>query len=174
MMKQDKKLRLSLNMNKSQNQSFYDRIIINHKNGYLVAWNIFVSVVTLLSAFSNLHTAAFSTHHDQKLNDLFDDSLIFFQISQEFLFGVDIIVVFLTEYKDPKTGDYSRKLTAIAFNYLKSTFIIDFLAFFPFFETIRHHMIPEYHEPTEYYNFWQLLFLLRLLRLYKAAQLMQP
>lgn len=166
--KQDKEYQLISDLAVRENQAWYDRIIINHDNGYLAGWNIFVSIITLLSAFSNLHVAAFSTHDQEELNDIFDETVGFWQLVQEYLFGLDILIVFFTEYKG-ELGDYRRTFSEIALNYLKTTFLIDFIAFFPFFEVVRHRMKPEHREREEYYNFYQLLFLLRLFRLYKAS-----
>ena len=51
----------------------------------------------------------------------------------EISFGLDIIFNFLMEFKDPETQQPIREFTAIAKNYiLKSSFIADFLAIFPF------------------------------------------
>ena len=49
----------------------------------------------------------------------------------------------MTEFKDTKTGEVDRTHPAIAINYLKGAFIIDFLAFFPFFELFRKNMLDD-------------------------------
>ena len=88
------------------------------------------------------------------------------------MFGVDILIVFFTEIIDDKTGEKERGLKKIAFQYLKTTFLIDLLAFFPFFELFRFQMVEDKGENK--YNFYHILYLLRLLRMYKAAQLLSP
>ena len=90
---------------------------------------------------------------------------------QEYAFGIDIVIIFFTEFQD-KTGDYNRQIDKIAKNYLKTTFLIDFLAFFPFFELFRKQMVED--EFSYDYNFYHLFYLLRLLRCYKASQLLKP
>ena len=71
------------------------------------------------------------------------DPVIFWQVVQEHCFAIDILVVFFSEFKDPKTGDMCRKPTKIALNYLKTTFIIDLLAFFPFFDVFNVYLAHE-------------------------------
>ena len=63
-----------------------------------------------------------------------DTILGFFQTwVLEVFFALDIIFNFLMEFKDPETQQPIREFTAIAKNYiLKSSFIADFLAIFPF------------------------------------------
>ena len=56
----------------------------------------------------------------------------------------------------------------IAKNYLRGFFIIDFLAFFPFGEVFRSQM-EDSMTGDRLYSYWHLLYLFRLLRLYKAA-----
>jgi hypothetical protein len=69
-----------------------------------------------------------------------------------------------------------REPREIAINYLKGTFIIDFLAFFPFYNVISSLMShdPDEQNRNEMYHYINLFFLLRLLRLYKAAELLDP
>ena len=113
---------------------WYDRFIIDRDNVYLQSWNIFVSILTVLSCFSNLHVAAFNSNDHQKHDEFIHDEIVFWQLLQEYLFGIDIIVIFLSEYKDMFTGDLVRTFSKIALNYLKTSLIFDLLAFFPFFE----------------------------------------
>lgn len=49
----------------------------------------------------------------------------------DFLFGIDLIVNFISSYEDPRTGLPVVGLKDIAINYLTSWFIIDFIAIFP-------------------------------------------
>lgn len=67
-----------------------------------------------------------------------------------------------------------RQPTKIALNYLKTTFIIDLLAFFPFFDVFNAYLAHEDAGKGKTYNFYHLIYLLRLLRLYKAAELLKP
>ena len=106
---------------------------MSHKNGALVAWNIVLSILTVLSAFSNLHVTAFSSHDLHDHTQMFKNGLVFWQVLQEYVFAIDIIIIFFTEFKDMNTGYYCRHPMRIALNYLRTTLIIDFLAFFPFF-----------------------------------------
>jgi len=85
---------------------------------------------------------------------------------QEYIFGIDIIIIFFSEYKDMETGFYCREPKNIATNYLKKAFIIDFLAFFPFFEVLSN--LTSHGADEKEYDFLHFVYLLRLLRLYKA------
>lgn len=62
---------------------------------------------------------------------------------------------------------------------MKGTFFIDFLAFFPFYNVVssiigNDKLKESEGKGSEMYNYIELLFLLRLLRLYKAAELLDP
>ena len=152
--------------------TWYDKYIINQDNSYLLIWNIIVSIITVLSCFSNLHVTVFqaSEHHDH--DRILKDGVILWQIVQEYMFGIDIIIIFFTEIKDKETGDDQRLFSKIAIEYLKTTFLIDLIAFFPFFELFRFQMVEDMGKDE--YNFYHLLYLLRLLRMYKASQLLNP
>lgn len=152
--------------------SWYDSVIINHDNGYLTYWNIVISILTVLSTFSNLHVAAFCANEHHDISNFLSDRVVFWQTIQEYMFGIDIVIIFFTEYKNMDTGDFEREFSKIALNYLKTTFIIDFLAFFPFFELFKEQMLE--NDSTQEYDMYHLLFLFRLLRVYKASQLLKP
>ena len=49
----------------------------------------------------------------------------------DILFGIDIIVNFLSSYEDPATGLPVISLKAIALNYLTGWFMLDLLAVLP-------------------------------------------
>lgn len=84
-------------------------------------------------------------------------------------------MTFLTEYEydDGTHATFVRDPSKIAFRYLTGTFFIDLLAFFPFYEAFRAQ-IEEIHDGSELYNYYHLFYLCRLLRLYKAAELLEP
>ena len=108
----------------------------------------------------------------QNYDLMFKEFTVFLQLLQELMFGIDIIISFFCEFKDKETGDYIREPKRIALNYLKTTFWIDFLAFFPFFEVFGKWFKQE--EKDGSYDFYHLICLLRLLRMYKAAELLKP
>lgn len=154
---------------------WYDCVIIKHTNGLLIFWNIFVSFLTIVSCFSNLHVAAFSGSHHHDIGNAHENWVVFWQMLQEAIFGIDILIIFFTEFRDDTTGEYNRIFSSIACNYLKGHFIFDFLSFFPFFEIFRHQMVEDDGEDADtVYNFYHLLYLFRLLRIYKAAQITRP
>jgi hypothetical protein len=130
----------------------------------------------MMSSFSNLHSAAFSTHltHEGHHEDESTaKAIIAWQMIQEFAFLADMFITFVTEYKDLETGDFRRDLESIAIKYIKTTFIMDFLAVFPFFEVFKDQMVYDKGN-SDIYNFYHLLYLFKLFRLYKAAQLLKP
>lgn len=139
----------------------------------LNVWNVLVSLLTVFSTFSNLHITAFETNALHDHNNL--NGVVLWQLIQEYAFGIDIIVTFFTEYdnNDGTNASIIRDPKLIAKRYLTSYFIIDLLAFFPFYEVFRDK-IEKHHDGTERYNYFHLLFLFRLLRLYKATELLDP
>lgn len=50
----------------------------------------------------------------------------------DIIFGLDILIMFRTSYRDPQSDLKIRDAKQIAINYIKGRFIIDLLASFPF------------------------------------------
>lgn len=158
---------------------WYDRFIIAHDNPYLQTWNVAISIVTVLSAFTNMYITAFEVHALQSHDFEHLDSVVIWMLIQEYSFGIDIIITFLTEYT-VYTEDHGldkvpvRKFSKIAIRYLKSVFIVDFMAFYPFFIQFEHYFVDEEKEHLNVYTYFHLCFMFRLFRLYKAAELLDP
>jgi len=69
------------------------------------------------------------------------DAADYVDLVVDFLFGIDIIVNFISAYDDPKTGYPVVSLKKIAGNYITGWFLIDFIAVLPvqlFTEFLEH------------------------------------
>lgn len=110
---------------------WYDRFIIKRSNPFMSFYYVIIAILTILSIFANLHISCFeSTGGD-----------LTWQVVQECIFGFDIILTFFTEIEkdDGYNTYYVRSPKLIALEYLGGYFIIDFIAFFPFFEVLSRH-----------------------------------
>ena len=88
----------------------------------------------------------------------------------EIIFLIDIVLIFFHEYINEENFKPIRDITMIFERYIRGEFIFDLLAIFPF-----NYYIQLYHPATEHdYNYSRLLFLLKLFRIRKATQLIQP
>ena len=96
----------------------------------------------------------------------------------DFIFIVDIVVSFNTSYYDQKASEFSMSRKAIAWNYIKSWFIIDVLAVIPF-EFILKNWVANtdlgegfagLSKITKIARFYRVLKLFRLVKLSKLAK----
>jgi len=92
------------------------------------------------------------------------------------LFLVDIVINFFIEYKSDEKLLPIRDLALIAERYLKGTFLLDFLAFTPFVPVITSTMNMKFVHLTDHrkFGYLQLLFLLKIIRIKKIMELIQP
>ena len=91
---------------RKENVPWYDRFIISQNNPYLKAWNISISLITVFSVFTNLYITAFEAN--KLLNEDWSDMNVFilWLFLQEKLFGIDILVSFITEYEGISHDDH--------------------------------------------------------------------
>ena len=108
-------------------------------NKFLYVWHTFISILSLYSVITNGFYAAFGFPYSymyQILGSCGDKSAHCAHIIQdtiiELCFLVDIVLNFFIEYKSDDKLLPVRDLALIAERYLKSTFMLDFLAFTPF------------------------------------------
>lgn len=160
------------------NLNRFDKFIISHDNPKLQVWNVFISILTIVSAFGNMYIVAFNhSYYQVQTNDEFS-GVNLFMLVLECLFLFDIFIKFLTEFTE-FTDDSGldkrpvRDIFRIAKRYLTDKFIIDLIAFYPFLETIEHIVIGEQKEKKQF-TYIHLMFILRLMRLYKAVELLDP
>jgi hypothetical protein len=92
------------------------------KKGY---WDLWMTIILLLTCFSTPLTIAFT---DTEKQSIFDDPLNF---TIDFFFLLDIIVIFNSAYYT-ENMDLVSDRKKIAKHYLTGWFIIDFLAILPF------------------------------------------
>jgi hypothetical protein len=97
-------------------------------------------------------------------------------ISQEIFFFADIIINFFIEFKSEEKLYPIRDIAQIAERYLKGTFLIEFISFFPFIVVIQSitTTYDQYDGTPHKFGYLQLLFLLRLFRIIKIYELVRP
>lgn len=130
------------------NLSKFDKYIMAHDNPKLQVWNVFISILTIVSAFGNMYITTFDkSYYNVHLDDQFS-GVNLAMLLIECLFFIDIFTKFLTEFTE-YTEDSGldkkpvRDLFRIAKRYLADKFIIDFIAFYPFLETIVYFVTKE-------------------------------
>jgi hypothetical protein len=111
------------------NKSFQDRLVISVENSVYQAWKIIVIFICIISSYIYAYIAAFGIPYKEEQPRFFLVIVVF-----EVIFGMDIAVQFLLEYKPEDQYNKVRDLTEIAKRYLKSRFFIDALAMIPFHE----------------------------------------
>ena len=87
--------------------------------------------------------------------------------SCEFLFVVDILISFFTDYISDETYKPVRNVWKIASRYLKSYFWYDFIGVFPFVTVMRYLISGE--RKVDHYNYHKLFYLFKVTRAKKAA-----
>ena len=125
-----------MQINKDQNEiPWYDFFIIKKSNPILGVFNILIAIMTIVGSFTYLHISCFAVYA----------SNITFEFVLNFIFGFDILLEFFTEFErdDGYHTEVIRSPKLIALNYLKNYFIIDFIAFFPFYEVFVHNHLDE-------------------------------
>ncbi|GBG32779.1 Potassium voltage-gated channel subfamily H member 6 [Hondaea fermentalgiana] len=99
--------------------------LVNPYSSYMQVWDIFLILGLIYAAVVTPVDAAF-------LEPLVYNALFFFNLIVDLIFFTDIIITFNLPYLNPATGLWVRKHSAIARNYLRSWFIIDFVSVVPF------------------------------------------
>jgi hypothetical protein len=135
-----------------------EKIIIRQGNKYKAVFDIWIGV---LVAYSCVTAAYFATFQDPPNSQEIADLCL------ESFFWIDMFLNFFSEYTDPKTHEVISDLKKIAIHYIfKSTFILDFLAVFPFYTIFGGSAIL-----TKLFRLVRLPRLVRLLDNYKFIKL---
>lgn len=122
-----------------------------------IAWDLFVGLLIVYSAVEVPLRVAFTV--DSRALALFDNTV-------DALFGVDILLTFLTGFEDPEVGQLVTSLRPIARRYLTSWFALDFVSTFPFAQ-----LFASSSGSLALLRVLRLLRLLKLLRLLRLARL---
>ena len=94
-------------------------------DNFKVNWDLLIMILSLFNSFTVPVEMSFKPVGLQSANVKIINNVI------DFIFFTDIIIAFRTVYVDDKGRDILDAKT-MAKNYIKSTFIIDFLATVPF------------------------------------------
>jgi hypothetical protein len=101
-----------------------EKCIIFPDSKFKTAWNLIIIVLLLYTAIVVPFRIAFVEKSGQ-VNKIID-------ICIDVLFGLDILVNFLSAIEDPNTGKIITDRKTIAKTYLKSWFVLDVIACIPF------------------------------------------
>ncbi len=108
-----------------QKHGFFDRIIIKENSKWKAAFDIFINLLVAYSCFTTIYFVCFTSYSTIEVDVI--------NIIVEISFFFDIVINFLTEYKDPETYETIRSLSKIAKKYVfRGWFLIDFIAIIPF------------------------------------------
>jgi len=103
------------------------RYVISYNNPFKSAWDVCVMLLVIYSSITTAYTIAFDLDPPEGSAFQVVDHIV------EAAFLIDIILNFFQEYRDPQNFEYIKDFRLIAKHYLKSWFIIDLLAVFPFY-----------------------------------------
>lgn len=112
-------------------------------------------------------------HCDQYADDCV---YIWTDLLSEFCFLIDVIINFFIEFKSEEKLQPVRDFGMIAERYLKGAFLLDVISFFPFILIIQSITtnVNEFDISYQKFGYLQLLFLLKLFRIYKIYELIRP
>ena len=136
-----------------QERGVADCFIISQKNKPYQLFEMFVSLLCMLSSFNYAYLAAFRMH--KELNE----TIMSIWILYELIFFLDIILQFLLEFTSETSSIPVRDLEKIAWNYIYNGFVTDFIAIIPL-QIIQLKN-----------NRQNLFFLIKLIRLEKGLRL---
>lgn len=134
----------------------------NHK--IKLIWNILMSIILLYTAIIMPYTLTFLDYENLGIWGIMDLVL-------DFIFFIDILINFCSAYID-QDGCLVKDRRTITINYLKSWFILDVVACFPF-NFIGNNNNQGSYSTEDYNNFFRLLKMPRLYRLFRVARLLK-
>ncbi|WOL06611.1 potassium channel KOR1-like isoform X1 [Canna indica] len=100
-----------------------DRFIVHPENRWYRIWMQFILLWAMYSSFFTPLEFGFFRGLPK--------NLFFLDVAAQIAFVIDIVVHFFVAYRDPLTYRMVYSPTSIAFRYVKSSFVVDFLACFP-------------------------------------------
>ena len=129
---------------------------------------MFSTVALIATCLITPYQLAFYSHFKHKKEELeILDNLNGFI---DFIFFIDIIISFNTTYFDKNTSSFSTSRKAIACNYMKTWFCIDFAAIFPF-EKILDFFLMQSTEATEFTKIAKLARFYRAIKLFRLVKM---
>jgi len=129
-----------------------EKLIITTSNHFYQAWRISNIFIILVSSFYFAYQSAFFSMQSEESRErsFAWDKLI------DFLFSIDIVLSFFTEYHNPVTNEVERDPKILVVRYLKGRFALDLLATIPFVRILDGWM------PLKYLRLFYWLKLCRL------------
>jgi ABC-type uncharacterized transport system permease subunit len=112
-----------------------DKIVISQDNMFKRAFSGVIILLALVSTFLATYLACFGFPQAKEF-------YVFYYIV-ECLFLLDILLCFITQYQDEEDNKPVREIKLIAIKYLKSGFVFDALATFPFHLALQ----PKFEDP---------------------------
>lgn len=129
--------------------------MIKYNHPYKIKWDL---IVMILATYNTIVIPIAVSFEPEEL----DNSFFFWLDSAvDVMFFIDILINFRYAYIHPKTGEEVWNGRWVACNYLKTRFLIDFLATIPF-DTIAKFM---FDTNSFIFKFFGILKLIRVLRL---------
>lgn len=128
-------------VNINVSDAWWNRFIIPVDSEIYNFWEIFLGMVSIICSVNYAYFTAFGfPFRYVSLSDTFatakdypfDTAMIIFWFLIEFLFGLDIVLNFLREFRDDNTFKPIRDIQKIAERYVKTQFILDMIATIPF------------------------------------------
>jgi len=144
--------------------------VIHPSSTKKTVWDIFMSVVLGYVAFYVPYRVCLYWDDDELTG-----ILLAIEYFTDCVFGVDMLINFITAYYDPKTGKLIVEPKKIAKKYLKTYFFIDLLATFPFGLVLNNsaktlNKTGKLARLPRLVKFLRLMRMLKLMRIYKLTQ----
>ena len=144
------------------NKPFLSRLVLTKKSEKYViyqSWKIINSFLSFASCFTYAYMGAFlDVMSPESRQTCFVIDLVY-----TLTFVLDIIIHFFVAYEDPALSEPVKCLRLIAMNYLKGMFCIDFISSVPLYWFVNSFLETKNAK---------LLFLLKIVRLYKGFKIL--
>lgn len=105
-------------------EEIFRHLIFGHKSSFIQFWDVLDTAASLLSVYIYAWIACFGIAEGSP-------GLIYISILFEVIFSLSIILRFITDYTPAGETQPEREFTKIYTRYLKSDFLIDFIACIP-------------------------------------------
>lgn len=144
-------------------------------------WQIFIGMMSLGSCVCYAYFAAFAfPYHFTSLSDFLtnfyehpsDNGFTLFWFFVEVVFAVDIVLHFLKEYRSEINHQTVSDLRLIANRYLRTTFLLDFLATLPINLLVYLFSGRPRITNDDTFDSYRLLYVMKMVRVLKATEIM--
>lgn len=155
---------------------WYKLIIPLDSNAYHI-WKIIIGLLSIICSVNYAYYTAFDFPFRYiSMSDMFatadkyplDTSMIIIWFIVEVLFSLDIVFCFFLEYQPEESFKPVRDISKIAYRYLSTNFLVDFIPTFPI-----NYIIFVRNLKYQEYNAYKFIYILKVIRIRKASEILK-